>query len=435
MKRIGYVIEEVIDRGNMEESFDYVLRGKRRKRSPEGRRLLRRREKVIDELVRRISDGSFRISGYREFTVCERGKERTIQCIPMKDRIALNAIMRVVERKLHSRLIKDTAASIKGRGGHYLLERMRRDMAADPEGTAWVYKCDIRKFYQSISQKAMMYVIRRFIKDKRLLAILDCCITMLPEGLSIGLRSSQFLGNLILSYYLDHVIKDECGVQYYRRYCDDKVTQAGSPEALEPVVAVIHGQVEKAGLEIKGNEQVFRVADRGIDFLGYITYPTHVRIRKHIKKRFARRWKRVKSRRRKRELLASFYGICKHADATHLFYSITNIRMSDMRKFGDLNLKWEPADGKKRFDCPIVPIGDIVNVPIVLEDFETGIKTKEGEDRYLVKIKAGGEDKKFFTNSEEMKNLLDQMREGDYFPVETTIKRVQMGKITKYKFT
>lgn len=34
-----------------------------------------------------------------------------------------------------------------------------------------------------------------------------------------------------------------------------------------------------------------------------------------------------------------------------------------------------------------------------------------------------------------MKNLLDQMREGDYFPVETTIKRVQMGKITKYKFT
>lgn len=435
MKRIGYVIEEIIDRSNMEEAFDYVLRGTRRKRSREGRRLLRSRDKVIDTLIGRIADGSFRISGYREFTVNERGKERTIQCVSMSDRIALNAIMSVVERRLHSRLIKDTAASIKGRGGHYLLERMRRDMAADPKGTAWVYKCDIRKFYQSISQKAMMYVIRRFIKDKKLLAILDGCITMLPEGLSIGLRTSQFLGNLILSYYLDHAIKDECGVNYYRRYCDDIVVQAASPEALEPIVAVIHERVEKAGLELKANEQVFRAADRGIDFLGYVTYPDHVRIRKHIKQRFARRWKRIESLRRRRELLASFYGISKHADANHLFYSLTNIRMSDMRKFGDLNLRWEPADGKKRFDCPIVPIGDIVNVPIVLEDFETGIKTKEGEDRYLVKIKAGGEDKKFFTNSEEMKNLLEQMREGDYFPVETTIKRVQMGKITKYKFT
>lgn len=435
MKRIGYVIEEVIDRSNMEDSFDYVLRGNKRKRSLEGRRLLRNREKIIDELIGRIADGSFRVSGYREFTINERGKERVIQCIPMKDRIALNAIMNVVEKKLHSRLIKDTAASIKGRGGHYLLERMKRDMKADPDGTSWAYKCDIRKFYHSISQKAMMYVIRRFIKDRKLLAILDGCIVMLPEGLSIGLRTSQFLGNLILSYYLDHVIKDECALPYFRRYCDDTVTQAGVPEELEPIAGTIHECVEKAGLEIKGNEQIFRVADRGIDFLGYITYPDHVRIRKHIKQRFARRWKRVKSKRRKRELLASFYGICKHADANHLFYSITNIRMSEMRKFGDLNLKWEPADGKKRFDCPIVPIGDIVNVPIVLEDFETGIKTKEGEDRYLVKIKAGSEDKKFFTNSEEMKSLLDQMREGDYFPVETTIKRVQMGKITKYKFT
>ena len=419
----------------MAESFDYVMRGTARKRSRVGRYLLRNREQIIEKLTSQIADGSFRISGYREFTIDERGKTRTIQSISLQDRIALNAIMRVVEQKLYTRLIKDTAASIKGRGGHYLLKRMRRDMAADPAGTEWVYKCDIRKFYQSISQEAMRFVIRRFIKDKKLLAILDNCIAMLPSGLSIGLRSSQFLGNLILSYYLDHIIKDDCARPYFRRYCDDMVVQSGSPKELEPVVTVIHECAEKAGLEINSNEQVFRAVDRGIDFLGYITYPTHTKIRKHIKQRFARRWKRVKSKRRKQELLASFYGICKHADANHLFYSITHIRMSEMRKFGDLNLKWEPADGKKRFDCPIVPIGDIVNVPIVLEDFETGIKTKEGEDRYLVKIKAGGEDKKFFTNSEEMKNLLDQMREGDYFPVETTIKRVQMGKITKYKFT
>ncbi len=106
-----------------------------------------------------------------------------------------------------------------------------------------------------------------------------------------------------------------------------------------------------------------------------------------------------------------------------------------MRKFGDLNLKWEAADGKKRFDCATVSLSDVVNIPIVIEDFETGLDTKMGKERYLIKIKMGGEDKKFFTNSQEMKNLLDQMREKDLLPVETVVKRVQMGKITKYKFT
>lgn len=76
-----------------------------------------------------------------------------------------------------------------------------------------------------------------------------------------------------------------------------------------------------------------------------------------------------------------------------------------------------------------------MNVPIVIEDFETDIKTKEGEGRYLVLITENGVHKKFFTNSEEMKNLLDQMRERDMLPVETIIRKVAMGKITKYKFT
>lgn len=435
MKRVGYIIEEIVERSNIEQSFDYVMRKRGRKDSREGKRLLLYREEAINDLISRISDGSFCISGYKQLTINERGKERVIQVVSIKDSIALNAIMNIVEKKLHTRLIKDTAASIKGRGGRYLLNRMRKDMASDPDGTKWVYKCDIRKFYQSIRQDAMMYVVRRFIKDKRLLSILDRCITMLPEGLSIGLRPSQFLGNLILSYYIDHELKDNIGVKYYRRYCDDQVVQAGSPEELEKISAVIHRQAEKAGLDIKGNEQIFRAKDRGIDFLGYVTYPTHTLIRKHIKKRFARRWKRVKSKRRKRELLASFYGICKHANTCNLFYKLTNIKIKDMRKFGDLNLKWEAADGKKRFDCATVSLSDVVNIPIVIEDFETGLDTKMGKERYLIKIKMGGEDKKFFTNSQEMKNLLDQMREKDLLPVETVVKRVQMGKITKYKFT
>lgn len=55
----------------------------------------------------------------------------------------------------------------------------------------------------------------------------------------------------------------------------------------------------------------------------------------------------------------------------------------------------------------------------------------------MVAIEQNGEQKKFFTNSEEMKNILLQVKEmPDGFPFETTIKAETFGKgKTKYVFT
>lgn len=66
-----------------------------------------------------------------------------------------------------------------------------------------------------------------------------------------------------------------------------------------------------------------------------------------------------------------------------------------------------------------------------------GVKTSQGEDRCVVAIEQNGEQKKFFTNSEEMKNILQQVSEmQDGFPFETTIKAEMFGKgKTKYVFT
>ena len=52
--------------------------------------------------------------------------------------------------------------------------------------------------------------------------------------------------------------------------------------------------------------------------MGYVIYQDHVRLRKRIKKKFARKVKKVKSRKRYRELVASFYGMSKHADCVNL---------------------------------------------------------------------------------------------------------------------
>lgn len=279
-----------------------------------------------------------------------------------------------------------------------------------------------------------MYCVNRIFKDQKLIVMLDNFVRMMPEGISIGLRSSQGLGNLLLSVYLDHYLKDRYGVRYYYRYCDDGVVLGETKAELWKIRDAVHERINSIGLSIKPNERVFPVGE-GIDFLGYVIYaPDYVRLRKRIKQKFARKMHEVKSRRRRRELVASFYGMAGHADCNMLFKKLTG---KEMRSFKDLNVSYKPEDGKKRFPGTVVSIRELVNLPIIVKDFETGIKTEQGEDRCIVSIEQNGESKKFFTNSEEMKNILAQVREmPDGFPFETTIKTETFGKgRTKYVFT
>ena len=433
MRREGYIIEEIVDYSNMAESFNQVLRGKKRKRCRQGRYLLAHKEEVIQELTKQITDGSFKVSGYREKEIIEGGKLRRIQVLSMKDRIAIHAIMAVVDKHLKKRFIRTTSASIEGRGMHDLMKYIRRDMQDDPEGTRYCYKFDISKFYESVKQDFVMYCVRRVFKDKTLINLLDGFVRMMPEGISIGLRSSQGLGNLLLSVYLDHYLKDKYGVRHFYRYCDDGVVLGNAKSELWKIRDVVHEQLEQIDLKVKANERVFPV-DEGIDFLGYVIYPDHVRLRKRIKQKFARKMHEVKSRKRRRVLIASFYGMAKHANCIMLFNKLTG---KEMKSFKDLNVAYKPEDGKKRFAGEVVSIRELVNLPIIVKDFETGVKTSQGEDRCVVAIEVDGKLKKFFTNSEEMKNILQQVSEmPDGFPFETTIKSETFGKgRTKYVFT
>ncbi len=433
MRREGYIVEEVADYSNMSSSFDQVLRGSKRKKSRQGRYLLAHREEVIQELSGRIASGTYTVKDYRERTICEGGKIRRIQVLTMKDRIAVHAVMSVVDRHLKKRFIRTTSASIKNRGMHDLMTYIRRDMCEDPEGTQYCYKFDISKFYESVGQDFVIYCVRRVFKDQKLIAMLENFTRLMSEGISIGLRSSQGLGNLLLSVFLDHYLKDKYGVRHFYRYCDDGVVLGETKAELWKIRDAVHGQMNSIGLSIKPNERVFPV-DEGIDFLGYVIRPDYVRLRKRIKQKFARKMHEVKSRRRRRELVASFYGMAKHADCNKLFYKLTGKKM---KSFKDLNVAYKPDDGKKRFPGSVVSIRELVNLPIIVKDFETGIKTEQGEDRCIVAIEKNGEACKFFTNSEEMKNILAQVREmPDGFPFETVIKSETFGKgRTKYVFT
>lgn len=434
MKREGYIMPEILEYNNISDAIDEVLRGKKRKESPDGREILAHKDEVIAQLQSELADGSFEIGDFHEVEIKENKKVRKLQITKVIKRIGVCAVMRVVDRHLRPRYIRTTAASIKGRGMHDLLKYICDDIRRDPQGTRFALQEDIRKFYDSVSQEWAMYYLRRVFKDAVLLTLLEKFVRMLPEGLSMGLRSSQGVSDTLMSYVLDHVLKDKYAIKYYYRYRDDLLVLAGDKKTLWEIRDIVHECVGKVELSIKPSERVFPISE-GIDILGYVIYGSdHVELRKRNKHNFAKRFAKIKSRKRRAEVEAAFYGMAKHADCNNLFQTLTG---KSMKSFKDLGVSYAPADGKKRFPGPSISIRELVNLPIVVKDYETGIKTDQGDDRTLVAIEKNGEPFKFFTSSIEMRNILEQIKEvPDGFPFETTIKAETFGKgKTKYIFT
>lgn len=106
-----------------------------------------------------------------------------------------------------------------------------------------------------------------------------------------------------------------------------------------------------------------------------------------------------------------------------------------MKTFSELGIR-TPDDDRAIFDVELISIGDILNCEIEVLDFLSGIKTKHGDNRYIVKIRYEGKESKFFTDSKYLKFALDQIDVRD-FPFRATIKQIKYGNGNSkaYKFT
>ena len=192
MKRYGYLIEKVIDKDNLSNAFDAVLQGKKRNRTT--RYFKRNKYHILDSIADEIEIDNYSPSGFHEFSIIEHEKERTIQSLPFRDRIALHAIMNVLGDIFNNMLIRDTYSSLPNRGIHDGLNRVKKALR-NREGTKYCLKIDLRKFYHSVDQIILIDMLKRKIKDARMINTLERIIRKYDKGLPIGFHSSQLLGN------------------------------------------------------------------------------------------------------------------------------------------------------------------------------------------------------------------------------------------------
>lgn len=170
-----------------------------------------------------------------------------------------------------------------------------------------------------------------------------------------------------------------------------------------------------------------RGATRGsaIDFLGYAFDRDKVFLRKRIKQTFARKVARIKSKKRRYAVMASYWGWCKWGDCRNLWNKITDKDMSFAEK--GINGRNVTRDGQEFYDLMTVKADDIINVPITVISFISGVSTSQGPNRYVVKIAVNGQERKWITNSVTIKSMLDQAKEKDILPQTTVLRKRDLG--------
>lgn len=238
-------------------------------------------------------------------------------------------------------MISSTYSCIKGRG--LLKCSLAVDKAikrrVNQRETIYVLKFDIKKFYPSINHDILKQIVRKKIKDKDLLYLLDDIIDSI-NGVPIGNYTSQFFGNLMLTP-LDHYIKEQLHVKDYFRYMDDGVILSNSKEELHKILNAIIIEVTKLGLKLKPNYQIFKLAEnkydkhgRGLNFVGFIMYAKQKLLRKNIKNNFKKHafkafklYKYVPM-----QLISSYIGWIKYSNSKNLFKIIILEKYGDFKK-------------------------------------------------------------------------------------------------------
>ena len=276
MKRYGYLFEKITDIDNI--ILAHKNARKKKTHYDEVKEVDKDVLKYAQQIKEMLEDGSYRTSPYEIKTKKDKNKIREIYKLPyFPDRIVHHAIMQVLEPIWKKSMIHNTYQSIKGRGPHKAIKKLKKDIKWKD---VYYLKIDIKKYYPSIDNEILKEVVGYKIKCRRTLELLHVIIDSC-KGVPIGNYISQYFGNMYLNK-LDHkmVRIDEC--KYYR-YCDDIVAISNDKGILWYTNKIVGSYASILKLVVKP-VVLHKITEAAcLDFLGYKLYTNRTLLRRSIK--------------------------------------------------------------------------------------------------------------------------------------------------------
>lgn len=303
MKRHGNLFDRCFSAENLYAAYLDARKGKRAKRAVF--EFEKRLGPNLVELREEILAGTYQPRPYFSFMVQER-KPRLIHAPAFRDVVAQHAIYRIIYPLFDKTFIDQSYACRKGKGTHRCADYVQQAMRQYP-GDRYTLHLDVRKFFYTIDRAILRELLKRVIKDERLLAVMGLYA---EHGDPLGIPIGNLLSQLYALIYLnpvDHYIKRVLKVRHYARYVDDLVLIGLTrDEALMARDAIAVFLRDRLGLSL--SKAGLTLVKRGVNFVGYRTWRSTRFVRRHSLHLFGRALRRGR--------VASLVSLMGHAQHT-----------------------------------------------------------------------------------------------------------------------
>lgn len=337
MKRLGNCWKDICTIDNVTRAFDKSILQTRHQV-----KFGRRRYQIIWEVYKSLKYGTYDFGEYNEMILYT--PKRRIICYPKEfsSNVIQNALLNILKPYFLTKIHPDSYASMKGRGLTKAITKLKRFVKKHPDW--YFFQGDIRHFFQTIDHQVLKDILRKILKDTKTLDCLDKLIDSYPEGIPIGNQLSPYLANLML-YEIGHEIKEKLGAELMIIYMDDIVVCFPTKKEAVEFSSWFRNKLTEIKLELKPNWRVAPLSF-GIDFLGYVFYPTHTRLRKCIKKNMKRKANKYMHLKHKefKQQLASHYGWCCQGNCTNLMRKTFKKHWYIFKKFRRRRRKYNRKD-------------------------------------------------------------------------------------------
>ncbi len=290
MKRQGNLLPDIVRFDNLLLAFRKAAKGKRHQ--PAVANFEYYLEQAVFYYQEQLLSGRYTPGDYYTFEVRD-PKPRRICAAPFRDRVVFHAICNILEPVFERRLIYDTWVCRRGKGNHAAVKRAQHFARR----YGYFLQGDVRKYFDSIDHAAMKALLRRIIKDKPVLKLLDRIIDHAPpglppgKGLPIGNLTSQHFANLYLGE-LDHFVKERLRIKGYLRYMDDMLLFADDKPSLHRALAELKDFLDsRLRLRLKEENIQPTPVIAGIPFLGFRVFPAMIRLDQRTLRRFRHRFR------------------------------------------------------------------------------------------------------------------------------------------------
>jgi retron-type reverse transcriptase len=309
--QFSHKFEEIISLENLLAAWQEFLPGKRKK--PDVQIFAAQMMDNILTLHADLVNFSYQPGAYKAFNISD-PKPRSIHKANVHDRLLHHAIYRQLCPFFDKTFIFDSYSCRLEKGTHKAIRQFQAffyKASANDIKTCWVLKGDIKKFFASIDQNILLNILKEKIVDKNVIWLLEKVVAsfnsgQIGKGLPLGNLTSQLFANIYLDRF-DQFVKHRLKIKYYIRYADDFVILADSREYLKNLITPISQFLcEKLKLEIHPKKIFIKTIFSGVDFLGWVNFPSHRVLRTATK-----RWmlKKLKENNYKKESVDSYLGL------------------------------------------------------------------------------------------------------------------------------